>query len=188
MKAARDWQQFRETWQRLLEEATGQGVKAWNARVEREDFGDEPALRQWLGEQGVTGYAQTLLVMERFGYPDFLTASADELIEGQYADRPQLRPICEAILRAVSAWDDVTIQARKTYISLLTPRRTFARVVPSTRTRVDLGLRLDGQAPGGRLLPSKINATMQVQISFSSLDEVDTEALDWLKQAYEQNR
>jgi hypothetical protein len=29
----------------------------------------------------VTGYAQQLLVMERFGYPDFLTVTADELID-----------------------------------------------------------------------------------------------------------
>jgi len=38
--------------------------------------------------QGVTGDAQALLVWERFGHPDFLTAGADELIAGQYADRP----------------------------------------------------------------------------------------------------
>jgi hypothetical protein len=38
----------------------------------------------------MTGYAQSLLVMECFGYPAFFLASADELIEGQYADRPQL--------------------------------------------------------------------------------------------------
>src|SRR5262245_30013842 len=40
--------------------------------------------------QGVTGYAQSLLVMEQFGYPDFLVATADELIEQQYADRLEL--------------------------------------------------------------------------------------------------
>ena len=40
---------------------------------------DEAALRAWLNERGVTGYGQSLLVMERFGYPDFLRADADEL-------------------------------------------------------------------------------------------------------------
>src|SRR5207247_10963839 len=42
----------------------------------------EPA--RGLTKQGVIGYAQTLLVMERFGYPDFMTATADELMDGQY--------------------------------------------------------------------------------------------------------
>ena len=41
------------------------------------------SLRRWLETQGVQGYAQSKLVMERFGYPQFLTASSDELVEGQ---------------------------------------------------------------------------------------------------------
>jgi hypothetical protein len=172
---------------RLLEERTGQGVEAWNGRIQAEGFSDEKSLRAWLTKQGVTGYAQSLLVMERFGYPEFFLASADALIAGQYADRPHLRPIFDALIDAAAGLGDVTIQARKTYASLVTPRRTFARVQPTTRDRVDLGLRLEGQKVGGRLQPSKINETMQLQISLTALDQVDAEVLDWLQKAYEQN-
>jgi hypothetical protein len=136
----------------------------------------------------VTGYAQNLLVMERFGYPDFFTATATELIDGQYADRPGLRPIFDAILDAVEGLDDVTVQARKTYVSLVSPRRTFARVQPTTKDRVDLALRLEGQKAGGRLKPSRIHETMPVQIGLNGLKDVDAEVLRWLRQAYEANR
>lgn len=152
MAETRDWNAMRELSARLLHERTGQGVEAWNQRIQREGFSDAPALRAWLTEQGVIGYAQSLLVMERFGYPAFLLASADELVAGQYADRPQLRPICEAIVAAAAGLGGVVVQARKTYISLLTPRRIFARIQPTTRQRVDLGLRLEGLQPDGRLL------------------------------------
>jgi hypothetical protein len=172
---------------RQLEQRTGQGVEAWNRRIQAEGFDDEKSLRAWLAKEGVTGYAQTLLVMERFGYPDLFVATADELIAGQYADRPHLRPIFDAIITAASALGEVTIQTRKTYVSLVTPRRTFARVQPTTRDRVDLGLRLDGQKPGGRLVPSRIQETMQVQIGLTSPEQVDAEVLDWLQKAYEQN-
>lgn len=172
---------------RLLKERTGEDVDAWNQRVKEQGFTDEKALRVWLTDQGVTGYAQTLLVMERFGYPDFFLASADELIEGQYTDRSHLRPILDAIIDAAAGLGDVTIQARKTYVSLVSPRRTFARVQATTKNRVDLGLRLDGEKPGGRLQPSKIHETMRLQISFNTRDEVDSEALDWLQRAYDQN-
>lgn len=64
---------------------------------------------------------------------------------GQYANRAQLRPILDAVLAAASGLGEGTVQARKTYISLVTPRRTFAQVKVSTRGRVDLGLRLDDQ-------------------------------------------
>jgi len=86
----------------------------------------------------VNGYPQSFLVMERFGYPDFLTSSADELIDGQYRDRPELRPILDAILARVAAAGEATVQGRKGYISLLTPKRTFAAVQAATKRRVDL--------------------------------------------------
>jgi Domain of unknown function (DUF5655) len=188
MARIRDWKGMRDMSARLLKERTGEDVDAWNRRIKKERFNDEKTLRVWLTKQGVTGYAQSLLVMERFGYPDFLLASADELVEGQYEDRPHLRPIFNAIIDAAAGLGDVTIQARKTYVSLVSPRRTFARVQPTTKNRVDLGLRLDGEKPGGRLQPSKIHETMRLQISFTTRDEVDSEALDWLQRAYDQNR
>jgi hypothetical protein len=188
MARIRDWKGMRDMSARLLKERTGDGVDAWNRRIKKERLNDEKALRAWLTKRGVTGYAQSLLVMEQFGYPDFLLASADELVEGQYADRPHLRPIFNAIIDAAAGLGEVTIQARKTYVSLVSPRRTFARVQPTTKNRVDLGLRLDGERPGGRLQPSKIHETMRLQISFTTRDEVDSEALDWLQLAYDQNR
>ncbi|MHB8112756.1 MAG: DUF5655 domain-containing protein [Bellilinea sp.] len=187
MTEIRDWQEMKDMSARLLLERTGEDVAAWNQRVHREGFTSEQTLRAWLARLGVTGYAQSLLVMERFGYPGFLLASAEELIDGQYADRPQLRPIFDAVITAAAAIGNVIIQARKTYVSLVTPRRTFARVQPTTKNRIDLGLRLAGQKPFGRLQPSKIHESMPLQISLASSDEVDAEVLDWLQQAYDQN-
>src|SRR5437870_4545351 len=131
MAQTRDWHGMKDMSARLLKERTGEGVDAWNRRIKRERLDDEGALRAWLTKQGVTGYAQSLLVMERFGYPDFLLATADELIDGQYADRPKLRPIFDAIIDAASGLGKVTIQARKTYVSLVSARRTFARIQPT---------------------------------------------------------
>jgi len=183
----RDWKGMKVMSARLLKERTGEDVETWNQRIQREGSTEEKSLRAWLTGRGVTGYAQTLLVMERFGYPAWYHASADELILGQYADRPQLRPIFDAILDAAAGLGEVIIQARKTYVSLVSSRRTFARIQPTSKTRVDLGLRLEGQEPVGRLQPSRIHETMRVQIRLSSPEELDSEALDWLQKAYDQN-
>src|SRR5690242_10768624 len=96
-KRPRSWQEMREQEINWLIERTGDGLETWNARVLAQGLDDEQALRAWLTEQGVTGYPQMLLVMERFGYPDYLQATADELIDNQYADRPDLRPVYDAI-------------------------------------------------------------------------------------------
>jgi hypothetical protein len=184
----RGWIAMRTQSERLLEKQTGVGMATWNKRIKKERFEDEASLRAWLAKQGVKGYARDLLVMERFGYPDFFTATAQELIDGQYADRPQLRSIFDAIVKAVEELGDVTIQARKTYVSLISPRRTFARVMPTTKNRVDLGLRLEGVRSSGRLQASKIQETMRVQVGLTSLEQVDSQVLAWLRRAYEESR
>jgi uncharacterized protein DUF5655 len=187
MATMRDWKSMKDLSARLLEERSGKTVATWNRRIAAEQLDDEKSLRAWLTEQGVTGYAQSLLVWERFGYPDFMLASADDLVEGQYADRAQLRPIFDAILEAAAGLGEVTIQTRKTYVSLVTPRRTFARIQPTTKSRVDLSLRLERHKPKGRLQPSKIHETTPLQISLTSVDDIDAEVLSWLQEAYDQN-
>jgi hypothetical protein len=189
--AAKSWQEMREWCARLLESRTGQGVAAWNERIAAgtpKNRADEPALRNWLSAEGVTGYTQSLLVWETFGYPEFLVADAEELIDKQYADRPQLRPILDAVLAALPALaGPVTVQARGTLVSLVSPRRTFAVVKPTTKSRVDLGLRLDTTQPEGRLEPAKNLGQATVRIRLTTPDEVDDEVRNWLTRAYDEN-
>jgi hypothetical protein len=112
---------------------------------------------------------------------------ADELIDGQYADRPQLRPVLDAVLAALPALGQVTVQARKTMVSLVGPRRTFAVVQATTKNRVDLGLRLDNHEPGGRLLAARDIGAANLRIPLTVPGDFDKEALGWLRRAYEEN-
>lgn len=73
----RDWSAMRQLSEQVLIKRTGEDVEAWNARIAADPPTHEAALRGWLSARGVTGYAQMLLVMERFGYPDFLATGAD---------------------------------------------------------------------------------------------------------------
>jgi Family of unknown function (DUF5990)/Domain of unknown function (DUF5655) len=126
---------------------------------------------------------------QRFGHPDYLTAEARELIEGQYADRPQLRPILDAVLALLPALGPATVQARKTIVSLVCPRRTFAVVRATTKDRVDLGLRLDDAEPGGRLQSAKGigGGGATVRIALRRPEDVDDEVRGLMRRAYEEN-
>ncbi len=184
---AQSWEEMRDWAARLLLSRTGEDVQAWNHRVAEAGLADEPTLRAWLAGQGVTGYSQALLVWERFGYPDFMTAGADELIEAQYADRPQLRPVLDAVLAALPSLGQVTVQARKTLVSLVGPRRTFAVVQATTKNRVDLGLRLDNEKPGGPLLAARDIGAANLRIPLTGPGDIDEEVLGWLRRAYDEN-
>ena len=121
--------------------------------------------------------------------PGLLTADAYELIDGQYADRPQLRPILDTVLALLPALGPVTVQARKTIVSLVCPRRTFAVVRATTKDRVDLGLRLDGAEPGGRLQSAKgiDGGGATVRIALRRPEDVDDEVRDLMRRAYQEN-
>jgi hypothetical protein len=120
---------------------------------------------------------------------DAAGADADELVDGQYADRPQLRPVLDAVLAAASALGPVTVQARKTCVSLVSPRRTFAAVQATTKSRVDLGLRLDGLSPAGRLLVARniASGAINLRIALGGPGEVDEEVVGWLRRAYDES-
>ena len=139
---------------------------------------DRPDLAQLRGQ--ADGAAQS----SDAGQPD-----AGELIEGQYADRPQLRPILDAVLALLPALGPATVQARKTIVSLVSPRRTFAVVRATTKDRVDLGLRLDDAGLGGRLQSAKGigGGGATVRIALRRPEDIDDEVRDLMRRAYGEN-
>jgi hypothetical protein len=90
-------------------------------------------------------------------------------------------------VEAAERLGEVTVQARKTYVSLVSPRRTFARVQATTRDRVDLGLRIEKLKPAGRLRASRMHETMRLQVSLATPDDLDAKVLAWLRRAYREN-
>ncbi|MBX0301185.1 hypothetical protein K2F54_14510 [Cryobacterium sp. 1639] len=172
----------------MLQLATGSGLEHWLARIRELDPPDERALRDWLNTEGVTGYPRSLLVHETFGYPHSTVRAADELIDAQYADRSALRPILDAVLLLAGELDDVGIQTRTTHVALTGPQRIFAVVQPTTRHRVDLGLRIElpAPAPSTRLRPATdLGADFPARIILTSSSQVDSEVAAWLKHAYD---
>ena len=188
MAEPRDWNSMKDMMKRLLVERTGKDTSYWNAVIKKEKLPDPGSLRSWLKTRGITGYAQTHLVMETFGYPDYMELKGSELIDEQYRDRQALRPIYEAVVAAAVRLGDVTIQARKTYVALVTSRRTFARIQPTTRNRLDVALRLERAKPGGRLKVSKIQEQMKVQVELMSVEDLDTVVRSLLRSAWMENR
>jgi hypothetical protein len=185
----RSWAEMLTSIEERLVRTTGDDVATWRGRVAATGLETEPEVRAWLAERGITGYGQMLLVMERFGYPAFLTASADDLVDAQYADRAGLRPVYDAAVTAALGLGEVHVQARKGYVSLVGPRRTFAVLQASTRSRLDLGLRLPGREPAGRLLSATSigNGACTVRLALTVVEDLDDEAVGQLTEAWSAN-
>ena len=185
----RTWREMTEWCQDLLLRRTGHDVAWWAGLARQEAIPDGNALAAWMRDQhGVTGYAVSAVSWELFGYPEFMLLPADELLDGQYADREHLRPIAESILAWADRTEDVTVQLRKGYVSLHSPRRKFAQVTPATRSAVDLTLRWEGPAPD-RLepAPARRGDPFTRRVRLREATEVDEDLLALLSAALHQN-
>jgi len=145
-------------------------------------FASWPELRgEVLRRQGARGGAGA-------GIAAPLVDDAEGLIDKQYADRSRLRPVFDTVIRSLGALPGpVTVQARGTLVSLVSPRRTFAVLKPTTKSRIDLGLRLDSTRPAGRLREAKNLGQATVRIPLTTSGDVDDEVRHWLARAYDEN-
>jgi hypothetical protein len=188
-KTAKTWQTMVDSNQALLLRKTGQNVAFWADRARTAGIMNDAGLRAWMrDEHGVTGYAQYAVSWEMFGYPDFMLRDADELIDGQYANHAELRPIADALLAWASATEGVEIQMRKGYVSLHSPRRKFAQVTRTTNTAVDVAMRLDSSAEGRvEALKARADDPFSRRVRLTAAAQVDEELLDILARALDQN-
>ncbi len=114
--------------------------------------------------------------------------TAGDALEAQYAGaKAALRPIYERVLAVVSGFgDDIELGVRQTYVAFARGKQ-FAVVQPTTRTRVDVGLKLPGAPFGGRLEPvgKTGGGAITHKVSLTTADQVDDELIGWLRAAYE---
>jgi hypothetical protein len=112
----------------------------------------------------------------------------DDPVSFQYSGpKAALRPLYERLAaEALALGDDVAVEPRKTLVSL-TRGRQFALIQPTNRTRIDLGVRLNGVAGCGRLIeaPEFGSGSMTHRIPIACESEIDDEVRRWLRAAYE---
>lgn len=170
-----------------LKQKTGKTLEQWVAIARKSKLVKHGEIVKHLkGEHGLThGYAN--LVAATTLEPAGGAAGGDDLVAAQYAGKKEaLRPIYEALIAAVQKLGkDVEVAPKKTYVSLRRSKQ-FALIQPSTATRVDVGINLEGVPPAGRLEASgSFNAMVSHRVRVESKADVDAELKGWLKRAYE---
>jgi hypothetical protein len=172
-----------------LASTTGRTLDQWVALARGSGTAKHGTLVAWLKDtHGVThGYANLIAHTTFKSDASSMAAAGDDLVADMFAgDKGALRPIFDAIVAAVHGFGtDIGEAPKKGYLSL---RRStqFATLHPSTRTRFDVGLKLKGVAPAGRLeAAGSWNAMVTHRVRIESPAQVDRELIGWLRQAYD---
>ncbi len=94
-------------------------------------------------------------------------------------------PIYKKLLSIVESFGkDVTISPKKSSVSVIR-KKQFALIQPSTKTRIDLGLKIKDKPTTDRIENSGPFGTMCThRVKLSEVSQIDDELKEWLKEAY----
>lgn len=167
-----------------MPEKTGKSLEEWLALAAEAKAEKHGQILKFLKEQYGLGHGYANLVALRF--LESKTAPVEDLVGTQYADKPGLVPIYEALRQAIGGFgDDIEFSPKKANVSVRRSKQ-FALIQPSTKTRLDLGIQLKGEPAGPRLEASgSFNAMVSHRVRLESPEQVDGELIAWLRLAYE---
>ena len=176
----------RQTYLDNIKAKTGKTAQELAALARQKGFSKSSQVVAWLKRDFGLGYGHAGMVWYLMAHEaDANTTPADRL-EKLFAKKPKWRePYRELATRIAGFGSDVELAANMTYINVLRGAKKFAIVQPSSADRLDIGLKLKGVEPAGRLEEAgSWNAMVTHRVRISDPKELDDELLRWLEQAY----
>ena len=168
-----------------LLEKTGKPLKEWMSLLKAQNLEKHGQMVSWLkSEHGMThGFANFVAHSLRQNHAGAI--DDDALMTAQYKGKEHLRAIHDTLRVAIGGFgDDIEFVPKKANVSV---RRKvqFALIQPSTKTRMDLGIKIKGKDPEGRLESSGPFGSMCThRVRLETPEDVDADVLGWLREAY----
>lgn len=167
-----------------MPEKTGKSLDEWKSILKNKTFTKHSEAVNFLKtDHHVThGFANTIVSLSKEEHK-----APSDLVKEQYQGKEDLLRIYEKLVQFVSDFgDDVKVTPKKTEVSL-DRNKKFAVIKPSTKTRIDLGLKLKGKPVTERLENSGPFGTMCThRVKLTEISQIDTELIEWLKEAYQE--
>ncbi len=110
------------------------------------------------------------------------------MIAAQYnGSKAHLKPIYDQLATIIQEFGtDVVVAPRKTYAAFAR-KKQFCVIQPSTKTRVDVGLKLPGVETTARLVePGNFGSdSVTHKVMVTAVTDIDDELITWLREAYD---
>ena len=162
---------------------TGRSLEEWKTLLKPKGFAKHGEAVKFLKtEHNVThGFANTIVTLSKNDQ-----STSDDLLTNQYRGKESLFPIYEKLVSEISKFGkDIINTPKKGSVSLIR-KHQFALIKPATKTRIDLGLKLKGKPTEGKLGDSGPFGTMCThRVQLSSVVDVDSKVISWIKEAYD---
>jgi hypothetical protein len=167
---------------------TGKDAEALAAEAKTQGLQRPTDVVAWLKAEYGLGHGHAMAVvavMRSAGQP---ARSADDRVADYFKGvRAGWRPVFDTLIREAAGFGPgVEAAPAASYISLVKDGRKFA-IVQASGGRLDVGVKLKGREPSGRLEAAGAwNAMVTHRVRLGSPSELDGELLGWLRSAWEQ--
>ena len=165
-----------------MPEKTGRSLEEWKKILKTKSFFKHTEAVNFLkeGHKVTHGFANTIVMLSKEENETPVT-----LVQNQYKGKEDLIPIYEKLISVVKTFGkDVTITPKKESVSVIR-KKQFTLIKPSSKTRIDLGLKLKDKPTTPRLEDSVPFGSMCThRVKISNLFEIDDELKKWMKEAY----
>lgn len=181
----------RDTQLANIQSKTGKTLEQMRNLISESGLTKHGEIRQMLIDQLGLGFGDASMLVHFAQNSDGQSAAeaAGLSMEGVLSElytgpKQALKPIHEKLLEEIQQFGAHTATPKKGYISYRC-KRQFAMIGPGTKGRLEIGLNMKGLDGTERLIPQANNLMCQYKVFITSIDEVDSELVGWLKTAYQ---
>jgi hypothetical protein len=142
----------------------------------------------WLKADYGLGGGHANVIAQLIVNPEKFSTKPDDALAAHFkGDKAKWREPFDTLAAKINQFGpDIKFAANSSYINAQRSGKKFAVLQPSTPERFDVGIKLKGIAPTGRLEASgSWNVMVTHRVRVSDPGEMDAELLGWLKQAYD---
>jgi hypothetical protein len=179
---------------RNIQAKSGKTIAELHAALAASGLAKTGERRTLLMEQFKLGYGDANAVALFYGKPvpalDGGAPAAPAATEGDPLDaiytgaKAGLRPLHEAVMKAIAGLGAFEQAPKKSYVSLRR-KKQFAMVGPATKDTIEIGLNAKDLPPHARLKVMPPGGMCQVTTRIGTTGEIDAALKGWLKQAYD---
>jgi len=171
-----------------LYESTGKSLDQWLEIVDASAARKHSEIMKLLQEDHGVSYGFANTIAHKYNKSDAASFEDVVLLENQYKGKENLLPVYELLMDEITAFgNDITIAPKKDSISLIR-KKQFALIKPATKTRIDLGLKFKNKQVAGRLENSgPFGAMCTHRVQLFTTEDVDSQVLAWIREAYDES-
>ena len=166
---------------------TGKTPEDFRALAAKKGLTKYPEVLAWLKADFGLGHGHANAIAQLLVNAEKLTASPDDKLAAHFkGEKAHWREVFADLTAKLSAFGpDFKTAPTSSYLSLLRGEKKFGVLQISTPERLDLGLKLKGVPPSGRLEAAGTwNNLVTHRVRISDPAQIDAELFTWLQQAY----